>query len=265
MTLRSTPNRTAALRAERREVVRFCSDLSPEEWAAPSNATGWRVQDVVAHLGAGCHSLFTPSAITLVSSADIERTNDTMVQARQSWSPARVLDEYSCWSNRVARLSTAVGATPLGRVRMPLAELGAFPLALLLGAAMVFDHHTHLRYDMAPAIGRAAPPTDANRMSVVVEWMLAVLSNQLRRSPPEWMHHPVTLALSGPGGGVWSIAADGTITPGVTSTPRGADIVATAEQFPEWATRRAPWRDRAVTITGEREYGERFLDAVNVV
>lgn len=265
MTLVLRPNRTSALRAERLEVLRFCSQLSPEEWSAPSAASGWLIQDVVAHLGSGCHSLFTPSAVTLVFSKEIERTNDTMVQARRSWEPKRVLDEYARWSSHVTRLSGAVGATPVARMRMPLAELGSFPLALLLGGAMVFDQHTHLRFDMAPAIGRAAPPSDANRMSVVIEWMLAVLSNQLRRAPLEWMRQPVSLTLTGPGGGRWSIAADGTIAPGQAAERSGADIVATTEQFPEWGTRRAPWRERTVTIGGDHEYGERFLDAINVV
>lgn len=265
MTLRLIPNRTIALRAERLEVVRFCSDLSPEEWSAPSNATGWRVQDVVAHLGSGCHSLFTPSAVSMLFSKDIERTNDTMVAARRSWEPKLVLDEYARWSARVARLSSVASSTPLARIRLPLAELGSFPLDLLLGAAMVFDQHTHLRFDIAPAIGRAAPPTDANRMAVVLEWMLAVLSNQLRHTPLDWMDRPVSLTLTGPGGGGWSIAADGTITPGLSEDAPGAEIVASAEQFPEWATRRAPWQDRSIAIGGNREYGERFLDAVNVV
>ena len=265
MTLQLLPNRTSALRAERLEFLRFCSDLSRLEWSASSNADGWRIQDVVAHLGSGCHSLFTPSAMTMLFSKDIERTNDTMVQARRSWEPKRVLDEYARWSARVTRLSGAAGASPLARIRMPLAELGSFPLGLLLGGAMVFDQHTHLRFDMAPAIGRAAPPTDANRMSVVIEWMLAVLSNQLRQTLPAWMHLPVSLTLTGPGGGAWWIAADGAITPGPAPEPTGADIVATAEQFPEWATRRAPWRERSVTVGGDHEYGERFLDAMNVV
>jgi uncharacterized protein (TIGR03083 family) len=265
VTTGSRSRRTAALRAERLEVLRFCSELSREEWSAPSNASGWRVQDVVAHLGSGCHSLFTPSVVTMLFSKDIEGTNDTMVAARRSWEPEKVLDEYARWSARVIPLSGGISATPVARMRMPLAELGSFPIGLLLGAAMVFDQHTHLRFDLAPAIGRAAPPTDANRMSVVIEWMLAVLSNQLRSAALEWMHQPVSLTLTGPGGGKWLIAADGTITAGPTTDPTVADIVAAAEQFPEWATRRARWRDRTVTIVGSDEYGERFLDAVNIV
>lgn len=265
MALSSRPNRTAALRAERREVLRVCSTLTPDEWAAPSNAVGWRVQDVVAHLGSGCRALFTPAAVTVLLSNDIESTNDTMVAARHSWEPRRVLKEYTRWSARVTQLSNGVAATPLSRIRLPLAELGSFRVGLLLGAAMVFDQHTHLRFDVAPAIGLPPPPTDANRMSVVVEWMLAVLSNQLRQAPLTWMDQPVSLALTGPGGGRWTVTGDGAITAGPAPGVSGAEIVATAADFPEWATRRAAWRDRGVTITGNHEFGERFLDAVNVV
>ena len=265
MTTQFLPNRTAALQAERMEVLRFCSGLTPQEWSAPSAAHGWRVQDVVAHLGSGCHSLFTPTAVTMLFSKDIERTNDTMVQSRRSWEHGQVLDEYRRWSARVTRLAAAVAVPPMNRIRMPLAELGSFPVGLLLGAAMVFDQHTHLRFDIAPAIGRAAPPTDANRMSVVIEWMLAVLSNQIHRTPLTWMRQPVSLELTGMGGGRWSITAAGTITPSTADQPTGADIVAKAEEFPEWATRRARWQDRDVTIGGNHGYGERFLNTVNIV
>lgn len=45
-------NIVAALRAERTEMLAFTSILSDEEWAAPSAAPGWRIADVVAHIGA---------------------------------------------------------------------------------------------------------------------------------------------------------------------------------------------------------------------
>ena len=60
---------------------------------------------------------------------------------------------------------------------MRLAELGRFRVGQLL-YAIVFDTHTHLRHDIAPALGRTVPATDAGRMAVVLEWMMAVLSNE---------------------------------------------------------------------------------------
>jgi uncharacterized protein (TIGR03083 family) len=259
------PDRASALRDERAQMLQFCSELTDDEWLTPSAASGWRVKDVVAHLGAGCHSLFTPASLTVIRSRDIERTNDVMVDTRRDWAPRDVLAEFAQWSARVTRLASVVAATPLTALRVPLAELGRFRLGLLVGGAMVFDQHTHLRFDLAPALGRVAPTTDANRMSVVIEWMLAVLANQLRSNQPEWRDRGVLLTLTGRGGGSWSITSDGNISTGRTERPIGATIYATTEQFPEWATQRAPWRESTVTVDGDAEYGERFLDSVNVV
>jgi hypothetical protein len=52
--------------------------------------------------------------------------------------------------------------------RVPLAELGCYPLGLMIGGAPAFDHHTHLCHDMAAALGRPVPPTDADRMRAVL-------------------------------------------------------------------------------------------------
>lgn len=153
--------------------------------------------------------------------------------------------------------------TPLNRIRIPLAELGRFPLRLV-PAAMVFDHHTHLRHDMAPVLGRTAPASDPNRIAVIAEWMTAVLSNQLEAARPEWLDRPVELTLSGPGGGTWRVETTGEVVRGGGASA-ATRITAAAVEFPEWGTRRASWRDRDVTITGNEEYGARFLDAVNIV
>jgi hypothetical protein len=56
-------DRLVALRAEAAAMSAFIGTLTESEWAAPSKAPGWRVQDVIAHLGAGCHGFFQPSWI----------------------------------------------------------------------------------------------------------------------------------------------------------------------------------------------------------
>jgi uncharacterized protein (TIGR03083 family) len=251
------------MRDERCQVLSFCRDLDDEEWHTSSAAAGWRVQDVVAHMGSACHALFGPAALELIRSKDIERSNDVLVDKRRDWPPSRVLAEYEHWSQVVLRVMGAVSRTPLVHARMRLAELGRFPTGQLL-CAIVFDTHTHLRHDIAPALGRPAPGTDANRMAVVLEWMMAVLSNQLRAADPAWLDRPLSITLSGPGGGCWVVRPDGSVAPGKLDGA-AAQIDGAAIEFPEWATQRAGWRDRDVTVRGDSEYGERFLDAVNVV
>jgi uncharacterized protein (TIGR03083 family) len=252
-----------ALRQQRAEMLRFCHDLNDAEWQTPSAAAGWRVQDVVAHLGSACHALIGPEALELVRSKDIEHSNDVLVDKRRDWPPSRVLAEYQRWSQVVLRVMAVVSRTPMVRAPMRLAELGRFQTGQML-CAIVFDTHTHLRHDIAPALGRTVPNTDGNGMTVVLEWMLAVLSNQLRASRPAWLDRPVSLRLAGPGGGCWVVRPDGSVAPG---SPAGTatQIGGAAVEFPEWGTQRVGWRERGVTVAGDSEYGERFLDAVNIV
>ena len=258
-----TPDRRAAFKAERADMLAFCAGLEPVEWRMDSRAEGWRIQDVVAHMGAGCRAPFSPTGAKFMRGNDIEHANDLMVDTRRDRSAPDVFAEYRRWSVVAAVVFPLVASSPLARVPMPLAELGRFPVRLL-PSAMVFDHHTHLHHDMAPALGRAAPGTDANRMTVVLEWMMAVLANQVRAATPEWLDRPLAITLTGPGGGTWRVTPDGSIVPG-SADGSAAEITGVALEFPEWGTRRAGWRDRDVRISGDADYASAFLDTVNVV
>lgn len=256
-------DRRAAFKAERADVLGFCGSLGPADWRMDSRAHGWSITDVVAHMASGCRAVFTPSVVKLMRADSIERANDRQVDARRDRNSEQVLAEYRRWSRLFGMVMPAGVRSPLGRVRVPLAELGRFPLRLVLSAA-VFDHHTHLRHDMAPALGRQAPPTDANRMATVLEWMMAVLSNKLSNSPPAWLDRPLSITLTGPGGGCWAVATSGAVTPGDPGSAP-ARITAVALEFPAWATRRAGWRECDVVVTGDVDYATRFLDTVDIV
>jgi hypothetical protein len=78
-----TVDRVGALRSERAELLMLCRDLDVEEWRAPSAAPGWRVQDVVAHMGSGFHAMFSPAAQKAMRGLDIERANDVLVDRRR--------------------------------------------------------------------------------------------------------------------------------------------------------------------------------------
>ena len=258
-----TLDRRAAFTAERAEVLAFCATLAPAEWRMNSLAEGWRIQDVIAHLGTGCHAPFSPGLTKLMRGNEIERANDAMVDSRRDWSSADVLAEYRRWSRVFGAVMGGLGRTPVAGAEASLAELGKFPVRILL-SALVFDHHTHLRYDLTPALSRPAPATDANRMAVVLEWMMAVLSNQLRAQKLPFLNRPLAITLTGPGGGTWRIARDGSVAVGAAQ-PSAAQIVAAAEGFPQWGTARARWRDAEVSITGDADYGAAFLDTVDIV
>jgi hypothetical protein len=131
---------------------------------------------------------------------------------------------------------------------------------------LAFDWHTHLAHDIAPAIGRPARALDDLAMSVTLEWMLAVLA-QHGGTQRTWMDRSVTLRLTGPGGGVWTLAprAHGRLNVTAGSGHAAATITGSAADLPSWATTRTAWNDHDLTISGDRDYATRFLDGVNII
>ncbi|MFG2025718.1 maleylpyruvate isomerase family mycothiol-dependent enzyme [Streptomyces sp. NPDC048825] len=257
------PNMVAALRAERAEMLDFTSGLTDDEWTAPSAAAGWRIADVVAHIGATARGVYTPAGLRTSLAASLEQANEDPVDRRRDWSRAKVMAEYQRAGRRATTLLDVVRRTPAARVRVPLAELGRHPLGLLIGGALVFDHHTHLRHDMAPALGRPVPSTDADRMRAVLTWMIAVLSNQVAQAPVAGLDARVALTLTGLGGGTWWFDEAGGLAPSDGAV--AAHVTAPALTFPDWGTQRSSWRDSDVKLTGDTDLAARFLDTVNVI
>lgn len=257
-------NRVAALRAEREEVLQFCRRLTPDEWEAPSGCAGWSIKGVVSHMGAAFHGCFTPWFFRIMRTDNVERSSDNDVAQRASWEPAKVLREYERWSGRYLAIQGLTA--PLGGVKIPLGELGRYPLGIF-PAAFTFDHHTHLRHDMAEALGKTPPPTDDARMAVVLEWMMAGLP-QMCRQAMTVVDGPLALTLTGPGGSTWKLSPAGggllSVTPGGRPDVK-AEIIGVAQEFVLWGTKRRPWGDYDVKIKGDEDLATRFLDALNIV
>jgi uncharacterized protein (TIGR03083 family) len=262
-------DRIAVLGAEQKAVLDYCRTLSAAEWTLPSGCAGWTVKDVVAHMAAGYHGPFQLSWIRRFVKADVaEAAAEVDVAARRHLDPAEVLAEFETWGRRFLRVQGALARIPRLAWSVPLraADLGTYPIGSVV-SAFVFDHHTHLRHDIAPVIGRSAAPPDPECMTVTMEWMLAGLE-QMCRDQMKWVDRPLALVLDGPGGGVWSIeqAGGGVLAIGEGDVPQSAaTITGLTEEFPLWGTTRRPWRSCAVTVTGDREYATRFLDAMNII
>ena len=258
--------RIAAFRAERDALLGVCRDLSAQEWQTASEASGWCVQDVVAHIAAECHMLFQPVAIRAMRSRDIERFNDECVAARRGRAAAEVLAEYEKWTRRLAGDMTVVGRPPLGAIPLRIGELGWYPQRLVT-SAYTFDVHTHLRYDIAPALGRSVPDTDGTSVAVIVEWLLALLARTGVGERTDFARAMAT-TLTGAGGGTWRLRPTRRgrlrIQAGVIADDE-PHITGAALDLPAWSTTRTSWRDHDLTLSGDADYLARFLDAVKLV
>jgi hypothetical protein len=229
-------------------------------------AEGWRVTDVIGHLGALARILVTPAAVPAMFGNDAEATNNVMVGKRQSWSPEEVLDDYRRWSGRVAAAMTVAARPPLGSLPLRVAELGWYPMRLV-PSMLAFDTHVHLRHDILPALGRSVDPASGERMAVVLEWMMAGLE-QMNRDRLGWLESPIAITLKGPGGGTWRIDPGRTgrlrVRPG-TATDVAAQLTGEVTAFPSWSTTRTNWRDADVVLAGDTDLATRFLDSLDIV
>ncbi|MEV6067908.1 maleylpyruvate isomerase N-terminal domain-containing protein [Nocardia sp. NPDC052001] len=256
----------AALRTERSAVLEFYRALDAGEWAAPSAAAGWNVRDVLVHMTGAVRAAITPAALRAMTTGQIERVNDRVVAENASGTPEQAFADFEIWSARGITGLTAATIPGVAGLPLRVGELGWFPLRLF-PALYVFDWHTHLRHDIAPALEHPAPETDARRMSAILDWLLALLE-QSHRAPLRWLDAPVALTLSGPGGGTWRIEPAPRnrlrVAPG-DETGTAARIRAVALEFPLWSTTRRPWTDCEVSVDGDAALGARFLDSINLV
>ena len=259
-------NHVQALRTNVKRQLDYCAGFTADDWKAPSRAAGWCVRDVVAHLGATCRGLFNRQAIKLVYSDDTEQTNEDLLSPRRAWPTDRVLDEFTRWSRAFIGAASVAGRPLVGNVPLRVGSLGRYPVRSL-ASMLVFDWHTHLTYDVAPASNRPAPQIDDNRLATTLAWMLTGIE-QMNRDQMRWLDKSLTLTLTGPAGGTWRIDPAGhgrlRVTES-TDTTTAATITGVSADFPAWATNRIAWRTADLTITGNTAYAAKFMESLHII
>jgi hypothetical protein len=138
-----------------------------------------------------------------------------------------------------------------------------------LADAYAFDVYCHLRIDvLAPhgPVERSLPPADRARLAPAIGWMLAGLP-QMQGAAFPMLDRPITLELTGPAEGAWSIVPVGggvvVVEPGAAADS-AATVMSSGHDFVLWGTKRVPWQDLA-TVDGDTELAACFLDALNIV
>ena len=257
----------AALRADRDEVLAVARSLSPEEWAAPSDCEGWRVQDVVNHMANVFRQFADPANATPGIPGQTEASQGAAVDARRDWTAEQVLADYEDMSTRGIEVLAGLVSGPAADNVVPLDDLGSHPLHRLANA-LAFDHFCHLRNDiLAPngPVERPAPPVDGLRVGAVLEWLVAGIPQMSPPALAEVLDRPVVLRLTGDGGGTWTLQPGS--PPDVAegeAAGAAATITSPATEFVVWVTHRRPWRERDVVVDGDEALAAAVLDAVHV-
>jgi uncharacterized protein (TIGR03083 family) len=251
-----------SIRADRAALLELAESFSDDDWARPSDCTGWSVKDVVAHMAATFRQIADPASLPATDSTDVEANQELYVAERKDWSPAKVLAEYVDVGEQAIELLAGMQTPEMAEVVVPLGSLGSHPLPRLADA-LAFDHYTHIRVDLLAPTGpldRPAPPSDELRLVPTIAWMTAGLP-QMASEALVPISGSVSLHLEGPGGGSWRFA-EGQLASG--DGPADASVASTTAEFVVWATHRRPWRERGVGLGGDETLAARFCDAVHV-
>ena len=251
------------------QVSNIIADLSPPEWQLPSGCAGWRVQDVIAHLGSGAHTTVEPQQPTPGFTA--EQQMDAMVAARREWSADQVRREYLDYAMPAVDVMAGLQDEPQASTVIPLLDLGNYPLSILPDV-VAFDHYCHLHIDVLGPHGPVERDVGGAGEAILrpaIGWMLAGLP-QMQGRDLDILRVPLVLDLAGPGGGTWLLTPAGPESPiAVTSVPGtntpGATIVRSARPTScDGRPSARRWRE-LVDISGTPADVEPFLDRLNII
>jgi uncharacterized protein (TIGR03083 family) len=251
-------------------MLEMAKGFGPDDWAADSGCHGWRVQDVVAHMGFMFNFVADPN-LQLPDGAPgtAEGLNDATVLQRADWTGAQVLDYYQQQSEAGLAMLDALQGEQFVNEKVELFELGSYPMAQLANAT-AFDHLTHLTGDLLSPYG-PLPRFDVDVAAAIdpaVDWMVGGLPQMCGAAVYPVLRKPIGLRLTGPTNRGFRIERDpeseGAVK--VTETDDVPADVATSDaaQFLRWATVRSAWRS-AVSIAGDRASVAPVLDAVKIV
>ena len=255
----------------RTQLDSMLDSLTDQEWQEPSACPGWRVRDLLAHLGASARAAIDPLPDPPDAPAlpdNRERQHDVFVDRRRDWSVDEVVKEYREYGSKLVELVTTLQAEPAASQPFPVPGLGVYP-AHSLANAMVFDYYCHLRHDLlAPhgPIERALPAPEHATVHAAVTWMMLGLPQMQGDALDDTITAPITLHLTGPGQSEWTIHRPDPAGGLVVDERGGADVVVTsdAHAFVAWATQRHPWQQDC-SIIGDPSVATPLLDALNII
>ncbi len=251
--------------------VEVARTFSEAEWIAPSACAGWRVRDVIAHLGAGARNLIDPLVVPddrLPLPANREREHDVHVDIRRSWTIPEVLEEFEQFGAQRLERMPSFQEEPLASNEIKVPGLGTYPLHAVANG-LAFDYFCHLYHDIVEPAGpvqRELAAPDHAEMLPVVQWMMWGLPQMQGPELDGSLLEPITIRLTGPGESEWTVRHGDPTGPLMVETGGGAEVVATstAVDFVSWGTGRSSWYT-ACEVEGDPAVATAFFSTLNIV
>jgi uncharacterized protein (TIGR03083 family) len=239
---------------------RLLSELSPEDWSAPT-IEGWTVKGLVAHLVAveeyfGRQLGLWPLEIDKSLEADHLGMTRAFVE---EWSDRPAREVLARWRERTAAITSYLRSLDraAGRRQIHFHFLDTSLSTVLI--TRVFEVWTHDE-DIRRATGRPALPPDPARLARMSRIAVPSLPFGLMLSGLEGDGRTVRVVLTGAGGGTWDQALD-------LGQPAGepeATVVVDVVDYCRLAARRVTAAEVDAVIEGDRDLARKVLVGAGV-
>ena len=248
----------------------LCSDLSPQQWAMPTECPGWSVQDQVSHLvGSECRLLGRPAPAHEPSDTahvrnEVGQGNEVLVDYRRQYSGAEVLAEFR--EITAERLGVLRGMSEDDFATETPNPLGSGPYTDLL-AIRIYDAWVH-EQDMRRTLGipgHLSGPVAQHAYGRTEMAMPFVVGRKVR--PDDGT--TVVFEITGDVGGAIVLNMDGGRAHRMDAAPASPTVRLTMGLEPFNALGTGRWTaekalaDGAVAIAGDRALGERIVGEMN--
>lgn len=248
----------------------LCSDLTPEQWAMPTECPGWAVQDQVSHLvGSECRLLGRPAPAhepwdTSHVRNEVGRNNEVLVDFRRQFSGADVLAEFR--EVTTDRLRVLRGMSEEDFAAETPNPLGSGPYTDML-AIRIYDAWVH-EQDMRRTLGipgHLSGPVAEHAYGRTRAAMPFVVGRKV--APDDGT--TVVFEITGEVGGAISLVMEGGRANRMDSAPDSPTVRITMSLEPFNALGTGRWTaehalaNGSVSIDGDRALGERIVGEMN--
>lgn len=256
-------------------LLALLSDLSAQDWAQPTVCAGWSVKEVALHLLGGEAGIlsrkrdrFSPDTLPIRNAEElvalIDGLNASWLQATQRLSPRLVCDLLRFMGDQVCEYFQSLDPHALGG---PVSWAGPEPAPVWLDLAREYTERWHHQQHIRDAVGR--PGLKGPR------YLAPALDAFVRALPYTYRHVAapdgtlVTLTISGPSGGRWSLLRGQGLWHLLCDAAREPEAEAVIDEDSAWrlftkGLDRQEAQARMVLL-GDQSLGSHVLDMVSII
>ena len=257
-------------------LLELLAGLRTVDWQEPTICDGWTVKDVALHLLAveisnlsrkrDGHSLPPPQPLR--SEADllafINERNASWMQAARRISAPLLIDLLRFTGEQTNQFFTSLDPFTLGE---PVSWAGPKPAPVWLDLAREYTERWHHQQHIRAATGRPGLETPRYLAPVLATFARALPHAYQSVAAP--VGSCVTLTLTGPGGGRWTIQQEGTgwqLYSGAPDSPAAEVVMAGDDAWRLFTRGLEPFEiHERVAIQGDAHLGAQVLEMVAII